>query len=100
MHRLECMEGRMDVWLGGCMGGCVGGTCGVHRTCPPAFVQLDPPGTSKPSNHPPPSPRFKVNLLTSLPLARGFLRGDWFPEKLNHGFTKYAFAVVSALQRD
>ncbi|KAI8465837.1 MAG: cyclic nucleotide-binding protein [Monoraphidium minutum] len=38
--------------------------------------------------------RFKVNLLTSLPLVRNFLRGDFFPEGLNHGFTKYAFAVI------
>lgn len=38
--------------------------------------------------------RFKVNLLSSLPLTRTFLRGDFFPEGLNHGFTKYAFAVI------
>jgi hypothetical protein len=54
------------------------------------------------AKHPPPAPSsstprsFKLNLLTSLPLVRAFLRGDFFPERLNHGFTKYAFAVVVA----
>ena len=97
----------MDAWVGGRVGGWVGGwghtRCASHLRSG-ARVPLPPPGplehphfTTHPSPH---SPRFKVNLLTSLPLARGFLRGDWFPEKLNHGFTKYAFAVVSALQRD
>lgn len=53
------------------------------------------PQRPTPSTAPPPK-RFKVNLLSSLPLTRAFLRGEFFPEKLNHGFTKYAFAVVRA----
>lgn len=66
-----------------------------EHTHPPAH-----PPTYPQSHAHPTSPRFKVNLLSTLPLARGFLRGDWFPERLNHGFTKYAFAVVSTTAPD
>ncbi|CAE7496982.1 tyrR [Symbiodinium natans] len=39
---------------------------------------------------------FKVNLLDIYPGLRGFLQSDWL-ERLNHGFTKYAFAAFVIL---
>ncbi|CAJ1374740.1 unnamed protein product [Effrenium voratum] len=39
---------------------------------------------------------FKVNLLDVYPGLRDFLRSDWL-ENLNHGFTKYVFAVLVVL---
>jgi polyferredoxin len=40
---------------------------------------------------------FKVNLFDVFPGLRDFLRSDFFPEQLNHGFTKYVFAAFVAL---
>ena len=41
--------------------------------------------------------RLRVDLLRTLPMLRRFLRSDWWPERINFGFTVYAFAVVVAL---
>jgi polyferredoxin len=37
-----------------------------------------------------------INLLRTVPGLREFLRSDWWPERINFEFTKYAFAVVVA----
>ena len=44
-----------------------------------------------------PKDRFRWNLLTAFPLLRRFLRSDWWPERINFEFTKYAFAALVAL---
>ncbi len=41
--------------------------------------------------------RFRVNLLNSYPKFRQFLRSDWWPDRINFGFTFGAFAVVVAM---
>ncbi len=38
--------------------------------------------------------QFRVNLLNAYPRLRGFLRSDWWPTRLNYGFTMGAFALV------
>lgn len=41
--------------------------------------------------------RFRVNLLNSYPRLRQFLRSDWWPDRINYGFTLTAFAIVVAI---
>ena len=67
----------------------------THPLKPKPCAPRIKPHPKPPNPHPSTTRRFKVNLLPPLPLVRSFLRGDFFPERLNHGFTKYAFAVVS-----
>ncbi len=38
--------------------------------------------------------RFRVNLLNAYPRLRRFLRSDWWPDRLNYGFTVAAFAIM------
>ncbi|PSB32832.1 sigma 54-interacting transcriptional regulator [Chlorogloea sp. CCALA 695] len=38
--------------------------------------------------------RFRVNLLNLYPQLRRFLRSDWWPDKINYGFTLTVFAIV------
>ena len=38
--------------------------------------------------------QFRVNLLNAYPGLRWFLRSDWWPTRLNYGFTMGAFAFV------
>ncbi|MDJ0798197.1 MAG: sigma 54-interacting transcriptional regulator [Calothrix sp. MO_167.B12] len=38
--------------------------------------------------------RFRVNLLNAYPSLRRFLRSDWWPDRLNYGFTVVAFAFL------
>lgn len=41
--------------------------------------------------------RFRFNLLNAYPGLRRFLRSDWWPDRINYGFTLVAFAVVVVL---
>jgi transcriptional regulator with AAA-type ATPase domain/NAD-dependent dihydropyrimidine dehydrogenase PreA subunit len=41
--------------------------------------------------------RFRFNLLNAYPGLRWFLRSDWWPDRINYGFTLGAFAVVVLL---
>ncbi|MBD2091663.1 sigma 54-interacting transcriptional regulator [Microcoleus sp. FACHB-1515] len=43
------------------------------------------------------SKRFRVNLLNTYPRLRQFLRSDWWPDRINYGFTLTAFAIVVAI---
>jgi transcriptional regulator with AAA-type ATPase domain/NAD-dependent dihydropyrimidine dehydrogenase PreA subunit len=38
--------------------------------------------------------RFRLNLLNANPKLRQFLRSDWWPTRINYGFTLSAFALV------
>jgi transcriptional regulator with AAA-type ATPase domain/NAD-dependent dihydropyrimidine dehydrogenase PreA subunit len=38
--------------------------------------------------------RFRLNLLNAYPKLRQFLRGNWWPTRINYGFTLSAFALV------
>jgi transcriptional regulator with AAA-type ATPase domain/NAD-dependent dihydropyrimidine dehydrogenase PreA subunit len=38
--------------------------------------------------------RFRLNLLNTYPKLRQFLRSDWWPTRINYGFTLSAFALV------
>jgi len=38
--------------------------------------------------------QFRLNLLNAYPQLRKFLRSDWWPDKINYGFTTIAFALV------
>ncbi|MBW4564457.1 MAG: sigma 54-interacting transcriptional regulator [Mojavia pulchra JT2-VF2] len=38
--------------------------------------------------------QFRVNLLNVYPSLRRFLRSDWWPDRINYGFTVVAFAFV------
>jgi transcriptional regulator with AAA-type ATPase domain/NAD-dependent dihydropyrimidine dehydrogenase PreA subunit len=38
--------------------------------------------------------RFRVNLLNTYPKLRQFLRSDWWPTRINYGFTMGVFALV------
>jgi transcriptional regulator with AAA-type ATPase domain/NAD-dependent dihydropyrimidine dehydrogenase PreA subunit len=38
--------------------------------------------------------RFRVNLLNAYPWLRQFLRSDWWPTRINYGFTLGFFALV------
>ncbi len=41
--------------------------------------------------------KFRFNLLNAYPNLRSFLRSDWFPDRLNYGFTMTFFALVVAM---
>lgn len=41
--------------------------------------------------------RFRFNLLNAYPQLRQLLRSQWWPDRINYGFTLGAFAVVVAL---
>lgn len=41
--------------------------------------------------------RFRFNLLNAYPGLRRFLRSDWWPERINYGFTLVAFAILVVL---
>lgn len=41
-----------------------------------------------------PKQRFRLNLLNAYPGLRTFLRSDWWPTRINYGFTLTAFALV------
>jgi transcriptional regulator with AAA-type ATPase domain/NAD-dependent dihydropyrimidine dehydrogenase PreA subunit len=41
--------------------------------------------------------RFRLNLLNAYPKLRQFLRSDWWPTRINYGFTLSAFAIVVAV---
>ncbi|HEY9861903.1 MAG TPA: sigma 54-interacting transcriptional regulator, partial [Candidatus Obscuribacterales bacterium] len=41
--------------------------------------------------------RFRVNLLNIYPKLRQFLRSDWWPDRINFGFTLGMFAVIVAI---
>jgi transcriptional regulator with AAA-type ATPase domain/NAD-dependent dihydropyrimidine dehydrogenase PreA subunit len=38
--------------------------------------------------------QFRVNLLNAYPGLRRFLRSDWWPDRINYGFTVVAFALI------
>ncbi|WP_066426687.1 sigma 54-interacting transcriptional regulator [Anabaena sp. 4-3] len=38
--------------------------------------------------------QFRVNLLNLYPGLRRFLRSDWWPDKINYGFTVVVFALI------
>lgn len=38
--------------------------------------------------------RFRVNLLNIYPRFRKFLRSDWYPDRINYGFTTFVFAFI------
>jgi transcriptional regulator with AAA-type ATPase domain/NAD-dependent dihydropyrimidine dehydrogenase PreA subunit len=38
--------------------------------------------------------QFRFNLLNAYPGLRRFLRSDWWPERINYGFTLWFFALV------
>lgn len=44
-----------------------------------------------------PSRRFRINLLIAYPWLRDFLRSDWWPTRINYGFTLAAFAFIVVL---
>ncbi|MCL1470027.1 sigma 54-interacting transcriptional regulator [Argonema antarcticum] len=41
--------------------------------------------------------QFRVNLLNAYPWLRRFLRSEWWPDRINYGFTLGFFAIVVAL---
>jgi len=41
--------------------------------------------------------RFRLNLLNANPSLRQFLRSDWWPDRINYGFTSWFFAIVLAV---
>lgn len=41
--------------------------------------------------------RFRVNLLNAYPKLRAFLRSAWYPDRINNGFTVFAFAFIVIL---
>ncbi|MBE9205644.1 sigma 54-interacting transcriptional regulator [Nostoc sp. LEGE 06077] len=40
---------------------------------------------------------FRVNLLNSYPGLRKFLRSDWWPDRINYGFTVVVFPIIIAV---
>lgn len=44
-----------------------------------------------------PKQQFRVNLLNAYPGLRRFLRSDWWPTRINYGFTLIFFALVVVL---
>ena len=44
-----------------------------------------------------PTSRLRLDLLKSLPLFRKLARSEWWPDKINYGFTVYAFAVMNII---
>ena len=45
----------------------------------------------------PKAKRFRLNLLNTYPKLRHFLRSPWWPDRINYGFTLFAFAFVVTL---
>ncbi len=43
------------------------------------------------------SKRFRLNLLNTYPRLRQFLRSEWWPDRINYGFTLWAFAAAVAI---
>ncbi len=43
------------------------------------------------------SRRFRLNLLNTYPNLRQFLRSDWWPDRINYGFTSWFFVIVLAV---
>ncbi|EAZ91389.1 AAA-type ATPase lid domain-containing protein [Crocosphaera chwakensis] len=41
--------------------------------------------------------QFRFNLLKGYPRLRQFFRSQWYPDKLNYGFTLIAFAVINII---
>ncbi len=41
--------------------------------------------------------QFRLNLLNSYSSFRNFLRSDWWPDKINYGFTAIAFPIIIAI---
>jgi transcriptional regulator with AAA-type ATPase domain/NAD-dependent dihydropyrimidine dehydrogenase PreA subunit len=41
--------------------------------------------------------RFRVNLLNAYPRLRRFLRSNWWPDRINYGFTFTAFALLNII---
>ncbi|MEA5510350.1 sigma 54-interacting transcriptional regulator [Crocosphaera sp. UHCC 0190] len=41
--------------------------------------------------------QFRFNLLNAYPSLRHFLRSEWYPERLNYGFTLTVFAAVNII---
>ncbi|AKG24010.1 sigma 54-interacting transcriptional regulator [Calothrix sp. 336/3] len=41
--------------------------------------------------------QFRVNLLNLYPGLRKFLRSPWWPDRINYGFTAFAFAFIVAV---
>ncbi|MEG3437926.1 sigma 54-interacting transcriptional regulator [Pannus brasiliensis CCIBt3594] len=41
--------------------------------------------------------QFRINLLNAYPKLRKFLRSDWWPTKINYGFTVFAFALINII---
>jgi transcriptional regulator with AAA-type ATPase domain/NAD-dependent dihydropyrimidine dehydrogenase PreA subunit len=41
--------------------------------------------------------RFRINLLNAYPALRQFLRSDWWPTRINYGFTMAFFALIVAI---
>jgi len=42
----------------------------------------------------PKTKRFRLNLLNTYPKLRQFLRSPWWPDRINYGFTLFAFAFI------
>ncbi|PSB55257.1 sigma 54-interacting transcriptional regulator [Chamaesiphon polymorphus] len=40
---------------------------------------------------------FRLNLLNAYPLLRQFLNSDWYPDRVNYGFTAWVFPIVVAI---
>ncbi|MEB3308855.1 MAG: sigma 54-interacting transcriptional regulator [Snowella sp.] len=41
--------------------------------------------------------QFRLNLLNAYPSFRYFLRSDWWPDKLNYGFTAIIYPIIVAI---
>jgi transcriptional regulator with AAA-type ATPase domain/NAD-dependent dihydropyrimidine dehydrogenase PreA subunit len=40
---------------------------------------------------------FRLNLLNAYPKLRQFLNSDWYPDRINYGFTAWVFPIVVAI---
>ncbi len=40
---------------------------------------------------------FRLNLLNAYPWLRQLLRSDWYPDRINYGFTAWVFPIVVAI---
>jgi transcriptional regulator with AAA-type ATPase domain/NAD-dependent dihydropyrimidine dehydrogenase PreA subunit len=40
---------------------------------------------------------FRLNLLNAYPWLRQFLNSDWYPDRINYGFTAWVFPIVVAI---
>lgn len=45
----------------------------------------------------PKTKRYRLNLLNTYPRLRHFLRSPWWPDRINYGFTLFAFAFIVAI---